>query len=163
MEIITNKSPQKLQMEDLRRIMTIFDKIIKLENDIDYAHLTTDELFKHQPFMLSMLMGYKLDLAKAELNEVLNLYITIWEYFKIDPILKIKAITEAQFDRIHESNIELFATKKTVKMKVVPVLYAAILQRFENHPVLFCMEPHPKTAVMIGAKSIIECFQELTT
>jgi hypothetical protein len=40
------------------RIAAILKNIEENENDIQYANTVTDELYRHQPFILSMIMGY---------------------------------------------------------------------------------------------------------
>jgi hypothetical protein len=75
----------------------------------------TDELFMHQPFLLSLLMGYKLDLSATELNEALTLYMTIWEYFKASPEAKTRATTEIRFEHFQELNIKMLATMESAE------------------------------------------------
>ena len=163
MNLATTKSDLPQQMEDLKRIIGIFDKINKLSNDLIWANAVTDELFICQPFLLSMLMGYKYDLSTIELDETLNLYFAVWEYFKIDPKVKLNAITKDRFEHFQNTNIQIFAINDPASRETVTILLAAIFERFKNRPVLLNMETQIKGAIMIGVKSIIECFEEISS
>ncbi|MCK9403710.1 MAG: hypothetical protein M0Q26_09965 [Chitinophagaceae bacterium] len=163
MNLATNKSGLEQQLEDMKRLNAIFEKINRLSNDFAWANAFTDDLFMHQPFLLSMLTGYQFDLSALELDEALKLYIAVWEYFKVNPKVKTNAITEAQFDRFHNINIKVFVVNDPADRETMTVLLAAIFERFVNRPVLFNMETQTKGALMIGVKSIIECFEEITS
>ena len=162
MKVITINSPVDLQMEDLDRILSIFDEISQYENDLKSAEAITDELHIYQPFLLSILMGYKFDLSPEELGEALTLYIAIWEYFKIDSRVKSRKITDTQFERLHNNNMQLLVKNDPANMEDVAILFNVIVERFMKRPVLSGMGTKSKAALMIGTKSIIECFQELT-
>jgi len=41
-------------------------------NDFDYANNITDELYRYQPFILSTIMGYKMDVAMEDLPDLIN-------------------------------------------------------------------------------------------
>lgn len=153
-------SPMELQMEDLDRIISIFDNITKHENDRKWAETVTDELYIYQPFLLSVMMGFKFDLSPEELAEATTLHIAIWEYFKIDPKVKSKKITMDQFQRLVDSNMQLQA-KKPQDIIEVALLFNVIIERFGKRPVLSRMKTQSKGQLIIGTKSFIECFQEL--
>lgn len=161
MDLPTNNCDPGLQLEDLKFINAIFEKIRRHSNDLFWANTVTDELFRYQPFLLSMLMGYKPDLSPSELDEALQLYIAIWEYFKVDPKVKTTAITEARFYHFHDLNVLLFATMDPIELKTTTILLAELFKQFVSRPALLHMETQKRAALMIAVKSRIECFEEL--
>ncbi len=163
MKLATDKCNLENQLKDLTRVIAIFEKIHRLSNDFAWANTITDELFIYQPFLLSMLIGYKFDLSPSELEETLNLYIAVWEFFKVNPKAKTNKITEAMFERFQKMNIKVFELNDPVEKDTVTILLAAIFERFRKRPALFSMDTQTKGAIMVGVKSIIECFEEITS
>ncbi len=47
-----------------------------------YLDEIIDELYQYQPFILSLIMGYQPDLNQSEFEEVAQVYLIIWEFFK---------------------------------------------------------------------------------
>ncbi|EOR96748.1 hypothetical protein ADIARSV_0011 [Arcticibacter svalbardensis MN12-7] len=107
--------------------------------------------------------GYKIDLKPQELDEVLNLYIAIWEFFKTDPQTKVKAITESQFDQLQIFNINLVGKDTFSGGETTSVMLSAIIQRIGTHPTFQKMGIQKRGALIVGVKSTIECFQELAS
>ena len=141
--------------------MDIFEKMNRLEYDFAWANQITDELMVHQPFLASMMAGYKFDLPPQEMDEVLKLYVAVWEFFKTDPIAKVTAITESQFDRLHTFNVNLMTKNDSVDGATISVLLSVIIQRFGTRPTFKQMNVQKLGALIVGIKSTIECFQEL--
>ena len=143
--------------------------------DADYVNLISDEIFQYQPFFLSALLGLRLDVTPAELDEVMKIYFLIWEYFRGDKKLKVIKVTQADFEKIQLRHIEMlrymddeFSQKEigeitssdleNVKSKV---LLTAVLIRYDTRPVLMRMNDEMKGIVFVGVKSFIEYFEKL--
>lgn len=60
---------------NLNRIVSIVSRIDN--NDFSYFNTTTDEINKYQPFLLSMLLGYKIDLTLEEFEEISKIIVLI--------------------------------------------------------------------------------------
>jgi hypothetical protein len=67
----------------------------------------TDELYRHQPFILSMIMGYKMDLSAEELGPLVKLYIAIWEYFKSNANVRAVPITQKTYEMVEDKNMRM--------------------------------------------------------
>lgn len=162
MNMANNLSKLENKYEDFKRINLILEKIERLSNDFDYANHSTDELYIYQPFLLSVMMGYKFDLKADELEEALALYTVIWEYFKIHPKVKTSQVTENQFEHFQDLNIKMLNKADPTELEKTTILQAVLFEKFRNRPALMNMETQTKAALMIGIKTMIDCFEDLT-
>jgi len=166
----------KITKEDINETI-ILNELIRKTNIIkaEYINSVSDEIFNTQPFFLTVLLGYRFDITKKELEEIMIIYFLIWEYFKIKKKLPIKKITEMDFEEIQNRNIQML--KYSVgelslndKLKVYSndlkyfkskSLLAAIIYKFQNRSILIKMDENNKNSILIGIKSFIECFEAI--
>lgn len=158
---------------EVNRISELIIKVDKI--DAEYVNKISSEIYQYQPFLLSILIGYKDDLRLEELEEVMKIYFIIWEQFKEINIIKSKKLTEQQFDRLHERNIELLKyldreTESKEQLDVIlsdlnnlesKALLTGIHFRFDSQSTLVKMDKRKKGIILIGLKSIIDCFEEI--
>jgi hypothetical protein len=155
--------------EDIFFMRNIINKIDNLS--VDYIDSESDKIYKNQPFLLSLILGYRLDLKPNELDEIIKIIFMIWEYFKN----KVnKAINEEQFETVHrntayfykyleEENVEIEKSNliendiNSIKSKS---LLAALLYRFRSQKTLIEMNEETRGILIIGMKSLIFCFEE---
>lgn len=152
------------------------DLVRKIDGiDAEYVNSVSDEIFKQQPFFLSVLLGYTFDVSKIELEEIMKIYFLIWEYFKTNKRIPNKKITAGQFEKIQKRNIQMLKFSEgeptqTDKMNVYSLdlqnlksksLLSAILYRYQNRAVLRKMDIEKKGIILIGIKSFIECFETI--
>ena|SRR5690554_3694222 len=83
--------------------------LIKKVDAIDgvYVNEESDKIAQKHPFLISMLLGYRLDLKPTELEEMMRIIFLIWEYFKDLKQMGNSKITMAQFEKIKLRNITL--------------------------------------------------------
>ncbi|WP_020530993.1 hypothetical protein [Flexithrix dorotheae] len=166
----------KLTKNDFKDIPQLSALIKAVDNiDAEYANRVSDEIYKYQPFFLSVLLGYRLDTKPEELDELMRVYFMIWEYFKSKPYVKTKKITEAFFERAEKKHIDMLkysegepnesARKKVFSNDLENLqskgLWTAVLLKFEDREALLKMEKESKVIILIGIKSFIECFENL--
>jgi len=157
---------------EIKNLSEFLKKIDKI--DAEYVNTTSDEIFKFQPFFLSVLLGYRLDVSTDELEEIMKIYFIIWEYFRLNPNVQTKQVTEPCFNKIQERNIKMLwysnCETESDKLKIYSndlqnlkskSLMTAILFRFYERSTLLQMNIQTKGAVMIGIKSFIECFETI--
>ncbi len=161
--------------EDIQDTIRI-DKIIeKIENvDAEYANSESDVLFNQQPFLISMLLGFRLDFKQDEIAGLTLLIFTIWEYFKDRESTKRVKVTKEQYEKIERKNLFMLkyfegelgevakkevvaADLNTLKSKA---LLARFFQMFEFQPPFVQIKAETKAILLIGMKSLIECFEE---
>jgi len=143
--------------------------------DAEYALLISDEIFDKQPFFLSVLLGYHLDVLPEELEEIMKLYFIMWEYFKSNSRIPANKITEDDFVRIEKKNIQMLEYAQgepTEEQRILlysddlqntrsKALWPAIFLRFQIRPVLINMKWQTTASVIVGIKSFIECFETI--
>ena len=145
----------------------------KIDNiDKQYVDSVTDEMYQYQPFLLSLLLGYQYDLQPKEAEEILKIYLIIWEYFKDKKNIKTKKITEEQFEISEKKNLQFFnyleksegkdknyAISSDLENQKSKALLTAIFLRFKTRPVLLSMNEKNRGIITIGLKSIIDCLE----
>lgn len=152
--------------DDVLEILARIDKI-----DARYVHRESDQLHRYQPFLISLLLGDNADLAALEVEAMMKTYFLLWEYYKNRKNIKL---TETAFEAKYQKNTHFFkfleveskedigkVYKSDLEQVKSKALLAAILHRFTTRPVLVAMKHEPKTSVLIGVKSLIECFDDI--
>ena len=84
-------------------------EIIKFIDLIDRKYIDTesDVIFKKQPFIISLILGYRIDFNEEEFEEITKVLLIIWEYFKDKNRIQTKQITEEQFEKFERRNIQM--------------------------------------------------------
>ena len=166
----------ELSESDINEANKVADLMFKIDNwDADYINFISSEILQYQPYFLSVLAGVRLEVTEEELEEFLKIYFLIWEFFRKDKNVLAKKVTEADFLKVHNKQIEMLRymegepTKKE-KGKVVSYdfqkiksrsLLAAVLLRYSDRPVIAKMDEQMKGHIFIGIKSFIECFENV--
>jgi len=52
------------------------------EIDAEYLRTESDIIAEKQPFIISLLLGYQIDLEDDQLDDILRVLLLIWEFFK---------------------------------------------------------------------------------
>ncbi|GAF05992.1 hypothetical protein [Saccharicrinis fermentans] len=161
---------------DFKEARAIAELIKKIDQiDADYVNSVSDEIYKLQPFYLTVLLGHRLDVSMEELEEIMKIYFLVWEYFRLKPNLQRKQVTESLYSKIQKRNLEMLKYSegelKDIDKKEVysydlqnlksKSLLTAIMYRFKERRMLINMDFEKKGAIMIGIKSFIECFEML--
>lgn len=172
--ISNNMSRLHFTQNDFNEIEIVAGLLKKIDKiDSEEALLLFDEMHKEQPFLLSVLLGYHFDVTPIELEEIIKVYFLIWLYFKKIQPGKRNLISETQFTIIQNRNIEMLKytdgeSNESDKLEIYgadiqhiksKALLTAILFRWNERPTLQQMNITAKGAVLIGAKSFIECFE----
>ena len=167
MEITEKDKRETLRID---QIITKIDKI-----DEDYIKKEMDIIFNQQPFLISLIMGYSLDLKPEELEEMMKITLIIWEYFKEKEKIKKKKVTENKFETIQKRNIHLIKyfegeVGKADKSKLLEsdlshlsskALLAGIFLRFNTQYALTRIKTETRGILLIGIKSLIESLEEI--
>ena len=161
---------------DFNEIKILAESIREIDQiDADYVNSVSDEIFKLQPFFLTVLRGYRFDVSNDELEEIMKIYFLVWEYFRLNPNVQTKRVTESYFTKIQKRNIEMLRysegeLKENYKSEIYSYdlqnlksksLLTGIFFRFNERPTLLKMDIENKGAIMIGIKSFIECFETI--
>ena len=163
----------KFTQNDFNEI-PLLARVVKRIDTIDSTNVNSilDDIYKKQPFLLSVLLGYNLDITPIELEELMKVYFLIWEYFKDNQNVQNRKVTEQLFEKIHNRNIGMLRYAEGDSTDQSAILYSsdlqnlrskalltAILLRFNNRPDLVSMDMKTKGMILIGIKTFIECFE----
>lgn len=143
--------------------------------DSDYVSFISDEIFRCQPFFLTVLLGHRIDVSMEELDEIIKIYFLVWEYFRLKPNIQTKKVTEPNFNKILNRNIQMLKysegeSEEKNKLEIFSYdlqnlksksLMSSVFFRFNERPTLKNMEIQKKGSIMIGIKSFIECFETI--
>jgi len=167
MEFTQNDFNESIELTELIRKIDMMDA--------PYVNTVTDDIYAKQPFFLTVLLGYRLDVFTEELEELMKIYFLIWEYFKSNQHVQTRKVNQAYFEKIQTRNLQMLKysegeLSQKDKLKVFAPdlqnlksksLLAAILFRFNNRLVLSKMNVQKKGLILIGIKSFIECFETI--
>jgi hypothetical protein len=153
-------------------------KLLSLTDNVDdqYLHRATDEIYVYQPFLLSMFLGYKLDTSDAELDEILKIWLLIWEFFKEKRNIRTIKLTEQCFEQAQSKNVaflrylhekgndEVMEERVSNNLKELgsKSLFATILANFHTKPALVRMDMEKKGIILVGIKSLVEALEGIT-
>ena len=162
--------------KDLCQVDQIATLLLKIDkNDGRFFEEVLEEIHRHQPFLLSSMLGYQYDFSSEAFNEILKLHLLLWLFFKEQPAAKQQAITQAQFESHESRNIHLLkylaeedpngksfsaVTEKDLERLLSKALWTACMFRFNERPALKTLESQTRGLTLIGLKSMIECFEE---
>jgi Asp-tRNA(Asn)/Glu-tRNA(Gln) amidotransferase C subunit len=166
----------KITPQDFNEVAELVGLRSEIDNmDAENVREISDEMFKQQPFFLTVLLGYRLDTSPEELDEIMKIFFLIWEYFKRNENIQTKKITEADFEKIQSRYIQMLQyvsdePEWNDKLKIYSndlenlkskALLTAIFFRYNNRPVLSKMDNKKKEIILVGLRSFIECFETI--
>ena len=162
--------------DDFNEAADLADLIKNIDNiDAEYVDKISDEIYKYQPFFLSVMLGYSLDVTPLEMDEIIKIHLIIWIYFRSNKNVRSKKVTQANFEKMSQRNFQMLKYNdgekslsarseiygNNLQQLKSKALIAAIFFRVENKPVLIKMDAYFKGCIMIGVKSFIECFETI--
>ena len=160
--------------ENQKENTTVTQALKTIENmDATYINSESAVVAQKQPFLISMLLGYRLDLEEYELEEIMKIIFLTWECFKDSKLVQKNKISEVQFNRLQKQNaymLKYFEGEKSEQEKQdfitsdlnnlsSKALFAEIVFRFKQRKHLLSIKE--KGIVLIGMKTLVECFEEI--
>lgn len=164
----------KITNTDLNEVDEIIEMLLKIEKfEKSYLNDLTKEIYFQQPFFLELIRGYSLELTEKEYEGIVQIHFLIWEYFKAKGKIPTKRITVEGYENIQMRHIQMLKYTEgesnrgevenifiddfaKIKSKT---LFTFILVRFNTHPSLMNMDSRKTGMILIGVKTIIECFE----
>jgi len=149
--------------------------LIRKLNDIDgdYMNSEMEVMVEKQPFIISLLLGYRSDFNTEELEDIAKVLFLIWEFFKDSNNIPSKQIHAQQFEKVQERNISMlryldgvnteeehsFVSKSDLSHLKSKALLTGVMYQFDHLQSLSKMGINEKSMLIIGMKSLIECFE----
>lgn len=163
--------------EDDKKDSLKVGQLIKKIDRIDggYVNKESDIISQKQPFLISLILGYRFDLKELELEEIMKIIFLIWEYFKNSNQAEKAKISESQFERIQQRNIHMLKylegeQGQSEKLELIALdlghlkskaLFTGIIFQFNRKASLAGMKSETRGIILVGLKSLIECFEEI--
>jgi hypothetical protein len=162
--------------EDKKESLRVGQLIKKIELiDAEYVHKESDVISQKQPFLISLMLGYRFDLNELELEEIIKVIFLIWEFFKNHQQLEINKISETQFLPIQQRNIHMLKyfegeRGENAKLELVSAdlenlnsksLFTGVILQFNQKVALLNMKAETRGIILVGLKSLIESFEEI--
>ncbi len=166
----------KFIQKDYREVKILSELLIKIDNlSLKKTNTLIDEMYKKQPFFYEVLIGYQIDVSPEELDEIIKIYLIIWQYFRTNKNIQTKMVTVNYFESVQKRHLEMlkYIACETYQKNILDVssnelekikskaLLTAIFYRYNNRLVLLKMDSHVKGIILIGIKSFIECFETI--
>jgi hypothetical protein len=167
-------------MEITEKDMDEVPEVAKLVHEIEALNASTaleiaDEIFKRQPFFLTVLLGYRLDTTPGELDEIMRIYMLVWKYFRGRRNVQNIQITKQDFETIEGRHVAMlqYVQGERDQSEVMNIyatdlgnlkskaLLTAIFYWYHNRPVLANMDVFKRGMILVSIKSFIECFERL--
>ena len=155
-------------------------KVAEIIKEVDHSNISElvnsfEEIEKYQPFLISLLLGFKDQLNKIELDELANTLIIIWRYYQNFPKTMEVRITADQYQDFDEKNLRFLnyltgepneeARLKTIALNLDSLeskaLLTGLFYRYNENKNLSSMEKGLKGEVLLGLKSLIQCFDSI--
>ncbi len=162
--------------EDKKESQRVGQLIKKIEPiDENYINKESDIISQKQPFLISLILGYRFDLKELELEEIVKVIFLIWEFFKNHRQIEQTKISESQFMRIQQRNIHMLKyfegeRGKNAKLELVSAdlenlnsksLFTGVIFQFNHKVALLNMKEETRGILLVGLKSLIESFEEI--
>ena len=158
------------EVEILKEIEKRVDNITAEE-----VNRLSDELSLFQPFVISLLLGYRFDVDDYQLDEIMKILFIIWLNFENKPGVRKEKITIGQYENNQKRNIEflhyyskednkgmLEGTRMQLGKLKSKALFINIIYRFEKRQYLERIDRDKRGIIIIGMKSLIESFENLS-
>lgn len=155
-------------------------KVAEIIKFCDTADLKTleqvaDQIYRYQPFVISIFLGYKDEVDIYQHDEILRILIIIWSFFKDRKNVKSTQITEKQFEARQRKNVAFLKYLQGEPRQAQPqttadnlgalkskALFTAVLFKLKEGPALKEVDAELSPIILLGMKSLIESFEELS-
>lgn len=144
--------------------------------DIKTLEQLMDEIYRHQPFLISLFMGYKEEVDMLQLDEILRVLIIIWLFFRANENVKRSKITVRMFENMERKNVSFLkylegepagqahqdTTAANLGALQSKALFTAVLFKIKQGSALKKLNPEISGIILLGLKSLIECFEDIS-
>lgn len=155
------------EAESLAKSISTIDQI-----NFDEESSMADEMLKYQPFFFNVLLGEQNDLTKEEFKEVRKIYFLIWDYFRLQPNMQTRELTQDDFYKSLNKNLQMMQQSESLNTQnkkaelfqkdlqnlKSKALMAAVLMRFNKQSPLVKLNATIRSQMFVSFKSFIDCF-----
>jgi hypothetical protein len=153
----------------------IVEKLIKKVENVDLleANKISERIVKNQPFIMSLLIGYKFDVKEEPLNDIMKMLFVIYLFFEESAKINMKQINSSEFEEFHNRNIKFLkylsgeqndknkseVNKHFLSNLRYKSLLTGILVMSNTQKGFKQMNGESKGIILIGIKTLIDCLE----
>jgi len=133
----------------------------------------SDRIVKNQPFIMSLLIGYKFDIEEEQLNDIMKMLFVIYLYFERKTDISKNQINAKEFKRFEKTNtqfLKYFSGESTRERQLetneqylsnlnYKSLFTGVLFMSNTQIGLKKMNAETKGIVILGMKTLIDCLE----
>ena len=164
----------KITQKDINEIRIIEELIKKVENiGLAEASGISERIVKNQPFIMSLLIGYKFDVEEDQLNDIMKMLFVIYLYYEKYGKVNKKQINSREFEKFQSRNIqflkyfsgeqnaenELETNKQYLSNLRNKSLFTGILLMSNTQKSFKRMKEETRGIILIGMKTLIDCLE----
>ena len=164
----------KQDFKETRDLATIINFCDQADNKT--LEQVVDDIYRYQPFLISLFLGYKDDVTPHQHDELIRIIIIIWLFFKDYKGVKKQTINDIQFEQQQQKNVQflqylegeptLHAQSVTTELNLQQLqskaLFTAVLYRVLEGQHLQHLDTEEQGIMILSLKSLIECFESLS-
>jgi len=150
----------------------------KLMNQLE--HITpkevseiSDRIGRDQPFIISLLLGYRHDVKNEHLNDILKILFLIFLFFENKTNIKKKKVSSEEYDIILKRNFrfleyydgepsesgQMELNEQYISHLRFRSLFVTIITIMNQKPSLKTMDDGLRGNIVIGMKTLIDCLE----
>lgn len=165
----------EINRKDLDKAIVVKGLIHKMDIiEIDEVNAISERVVKNQPFIMSMLIGYKYDVKGAQLDDIMKMLFVIYLFFeKYSKSINSRQIDSIQFESILTRNkhfLKYFSEEKTNQGQLelnkqylsnlrAKSLFTGILVMSKTLVNFKQINADSKGIILIGMKTLIDCLE----
>lgn len=119
------------------------------------------EISRNQPFLLSLCGGIIQDTSTAVANDMAQILLLIWGFFREYPAVWKVQVTARQYERIQNRSISMLQYGQDIKKLRSKALFADIAMDVAGRKKLAILDQADASTICLGMKCLIECFEEI--
>jgi len=141
--------------------------------DLIEASKISERIVKKQPFIMSLLIGYKFDVKEEQLNEIMKMLFIIFLFFEKQTKIDKYQINPIDFESHQKKNIKFLKYFSTEPNKETQVksnelylsnlrfksLFTGILMMSNTSVNFRTLSPELRGIIIIGMKTLIDCLE----
>ena len=164
----------KITKKDITETHIVGELIKKVEKiDLQEANNISERIVKNQPFIMSLLIGYKFDVKEEALNDIMKMLFVIYLYFEKKTEINKKQINSREFEKCQNQNIQflkyfsgeqnsndkLETNKQYLANLKCKNLFTGILVMSNTQKDFKRINRELKGIILIGMKTLIDCLE----
>ena len=163
-----------IKQRDFNELNIVKKLIKKVENlDLIEASNLSERIVKNQPFIMSLLIGYKFDVKEEELEDIMKMLFVTYLFFEESTEINKKQIDSKIFEERQTLNVKFLkyfsedqndenkseTNKHYLSNLRYKSLFTGLLLMSNTQKYFKSMDGELKGIIMVGMKTLIDCLE----